>query len=203
MQAKLKDFIRPMWRSFWLHFFHFSSIGKNVYVHPAVKVSGAQNIVIGNEVHIHRGSNLLASQSGQITLMDGCRIGPSASLHSEIGFIRIGQYGYIGPQTILRGDGGLLIGNHALISPQVVIMSANHIITDPSIPIRLQGETHQGITIGDDVWIGAGAKILDGVIIGNGAVIGAGAVVSRNIPELAIAVGVPARVIKYRGEEKS
>ncbi len=52
--------------------------------------------------------------------------------------------------------------------------------------------------IGHDVWIGHGAVILPGVKIGNGAVIGAGAVVSKDIPEYAIAAGIPAKVIKFR-----
>ena len=54
------------------------------------------------------------------------------------------------------------------------------------------------VTIGDDVWIGAGAKTLMNTHIGTGAVIGANAVVVSDIPDYAIAVGIPARVVKYR-----
>jgi hypothetical protein len=57
--------------------------------------------------------------------------------------------------------------------------------------------------IGDDVWIGHGAVILPGVRIGTGVAIGAGAVVSRSIPDFAVAVGVPARVIRYRFPEET
>ena len=56
----------------------------------------------------------------------------------------------------------------------------------------------EGIIIGDDVWIGIGARILDGVTVGSGCVIGAGAVVIRDIPDYAIAAGVPAKVIGNR-----
>lgn len=64
--------------------------------------------------------------------------------------------------------------------------------------IRLQKAEIGTVEIGNDVWIGAGAKILVNVKIGNGAVIGANAVVTSDIPEYAIAVGSPARVVKYR-----
>ncbi len=59
-------------------------------------------------------------------------------------------------------------------------------------------ETKGGIVIADNVWLGFGVIVLDGVRIGNGAVIGAGAVVNHDIPDNAIAVGVPARIIKMR-----
>jgi phosphonate metabolism protein (transferase hexapeptide repeat family) len=59
------------------------------------------------------------------------------------------------------------------------------------------------VTIGNDVWIGHGAVILPGVRIGTGAAIGAGAVVSKNIPDFAVAVGVPARAIRYRFPEET
>jgi acetyltransferase-like isoleucine patch superfamily enzyme len=61
-----------------------------------------------------------------------------------------------------------------------------------------QARTSAGVAIGDGVWMGAGAKILDGVTIGDGAVIGAGAVVRDSVPASAIAVGIPARVVGSR-----
>jgi acetyltransferase-like isoleucine patch superfamily enzyme len=76
------------------------------------------------------------------------------------------------------------------------ILAVNHVFGDLSRPILDQGVTGQGITIGDGAWIGAGAAILDGVRIGRGAVIGANAVVTADVPDHAVAVGVPARVIK-------
>jgi len=59
-------------------------------------------------------------------------------------------------------------------------------------------QPNRGIKIGDDVWIGARAIILSGVSIGSGVIIGAGAVVTKDIPDWAVAVGNPARVIRYR-----
>lgn len=66
----------------------------------------------------------------------------------------------------------------------------------PTIPENL--EEYKQITIGDDIWIGTNALIMDGVTIGNHAVIAAGAVVTKDVPEYAIVGGVPAKIIKQR-----
>ena len=70
-------------------------------------------------------------------------------------------------------------------------------------PIKKYNQNSNQIVIGNDVWIGRGATIMGGVKIGSGAVIGANAVVAKNIPPYAIAVGNPARVIKYRFDEET
>jgi acetyltransferase-like isoleucine patch superfamily enzyme len=101
---------------------------------------------------------------------------------------------------MIYGTGGLKIGNDVRIATHVVITPAGHVFDKKDIPIRLQGVEMKGIVIEDDVWIGANATILDGVIIGRGCVIGAGSVVTKSLPEYSVAVGVPARVIYKRGE---
>jgi acetyltransferase-like isoleucine patch superfamily enzyme len=80
---------------------------------------------------------------------------------------------------------------------------ANHIFADASRPIHKQGLSRQGVTIGDDVWIGAGARILDGVTIARGCVIGAGAVVTRSTRPDGVYLGVPARRHQDRGAERT
>lgn len=201
VKLQAKDIIRPIYRWLTLRWFRFASVGTSVYVNHNVHVSWPKGIHLGNEVHVHYGSELRASPYSEIRLADGCRIGPQATLDAKIGFIHIGLNGYVAPQAILRGDGGLEIGDNVLISPQVVLMAANHIFADRSVPINQQGESREGIIIEDDVWIGAGVKVLDGVRIGKGVVIGAGAVVTHDIPPYTVAVGVPARVIKFRGSQ--
>jgi acetyltransferase-like isoleucine patch superfamily enzyme len=81
------------------------------------------------------------------------------------------------------------------------ITDVNHGI-EHGTPIRTQPLEDDPVKIGNDVWIGAGCSILPGVTIGNGAVIGARAVVTKDIPENAIAVGVPAKVLKYRSKTR-
>jgi len=94
----------------------------------------------------------------------------------------------------------LSIGQNVRIGPHVSIIAANHIFEDRSKYISQQGMATEGIRIEDDVWIGAGVTILDGVRIGKGAVIAAGAVVTKSVSVWEVVAGVPAKVIKTRGQ---
>ena len=90
------------------------------------------------------------------------------------------------------------IGSKVQIAPECAFYPYAHGIA-PDRPIKEQPLTTKGgITIEDDVWLGYRTIVLDGVCIGRGAVIGAGSVVTQNIPPNAIAVGIPARVVKMR-----
>ncbi|WP_246579215.1 CatB-related O-acetyltransferase [Alkaliphilus flagellatus] len=113
----------------------------------------------------------------------------------------IGNNNYIGPYSMLNNT---IIGNYCSIGPGVKIGQGNHSYDYITTYQKISGElirhslnTSPAI-IGNDVWLGANVVILQGVKIGDGAVIGANAVVTYDIPDYAIAVGVPAKVIKYR-----
>ncbi|OOZ40926.1 hypothetical protein BOW52_05235 [Solemya elarraichensis gill symbiont] len=131
-------------------------------------------------------------------------IGPDSSLDRGVilraygGSITIGSDCTVNPYSLLYGGGGLKIGNGVRIAAHTVIVPSNHIYSDPEKYIYSQGESKQGITIEDDVWIGAGVRILDGIVIGKGSVIGAGSVVTKSTEPYSIVVGVPARQISTR-----
>jgi acetyltransferase-like isoleucine patch superfamily enzyme len=110
--------------------------------------------------------------------------------------IRIGAESLIGEYTVIRGQGGVTIGNRVYTSPHAQIIAVNHEFRDPHIPFTAQGITAQGIVIEDDVWIGAGAVITDGVTVGQGAVVAAGAVVITDVAPHTVVGGVPAKLIK-------
>lgn len=173
--------------------------GKNVYISPRAIVRNGSNIVIGDNSVIERGSIVdVDTKDSSISISSNCYLSSYCVLKTYGGYIRLGSNCTVNNYAILYGQGGLDIGNYVRIAAQVVIMPMNHIYEDPDIPIFRQGMKTLGIKIEDDVWLGAGAKILDGVVIGQGSVIGAGAVVSRNIPPYSVAVGIPAKVIKQR-----
>ncbi|TQS70787.1 acyltransferase [Rhodobacteraceae bacterium] len=126
----------------------------------------------------------------------------------------LGARSWIAAQALLRGDlafgddcsvnpyaclsGKITIGNDVRIASHATLVGFDHGTQQTDVPIRSQPLVSQGIDIGDDVWIGANAVVLDGARIGNGAVIAAGAVVRGHIPAMAVAGGVPARVLKMR-----
>ena len=152
-----------------------------------------------NEISIGMGCNFISPQT--MAFNGSVSIG-ERSLFAADG----GGSIFVGGKTTFNSNvhinasvGGMIqIGETCLVGPNVVIRTAGHRFDDPSVPIRQQGHIIKNITIGDDVWIGSNAVVLGGVQIGSGSVIGAGAVVVSDIPSMAVAVGVPAKVIKFR-----
>jgi acetyltransferase-like isoleucine patch superfamily enzyme len=100
--------------------------------------------------------------------------------------------------VLITTQGGVTIGSRTLVGYRSQVLSANHRVPPNGGQIFDAGHTHAPVTIGSDVWIGASCVVLPGVTIGDGAVIAAGSVVTRDVPALAFAAGVPARVIKLR-----
>ncbi|PPG86199.1 MULTISPECIES: sugar O-acetyltransferase [unclassified Rathayibacter] len=113
----------------------------------------------------------------------------------EFGFnITIGDRFYANFDCILLDGAPITIGDDVLFGPRVSIYTSNHAL-DPAE--RAAGAcTAKPVVVGDGVWIGGGVTINQGVTIGDGAVIGSGSVVTRDVPPLTIAAGVPARVLR-------
>lgn len=118
------------------------------------------------------------------------------------GDVVIGERCMINPHCVLYSGSGIRIGNDVALAPGVQVVPANHAYARRDIPIAKQGflPSKGGVTIGDDVWIGANAVLLDGASVGRGAIVAAGAVVMGTVPDYEIWGGVPARKIGLRGE---
>lgn len=157
-------------------------------------------LCIGPETIIE--SNAIISignvDSERITIGADCRIRSGSQIHTWGGAVAIGNCSSINANCVLYGTGGIDIGTHVRIAANCVIVSSSHSFEDTNAPIHDQGFTALGITIENNVWIGANVTILDGVTIGTGAIVGAGSVVRKNVAPHTIVAGVPARIINSR-----
>ncbi|THV42451.1 acyltransferase [Glycomyces buryatensis] len=141
-----------------------------------------------------------------------CFVSPLAAIQNE--GLRLGDRSYVAAGAYLSGDlelgvdctinaytvvrGEITMGDGVRIGAHTSIIAFNHVFADPDATVINQGIAAQGITIGDDVWIGSHVVVLDGVKVGSRSVLAAGAVVTRDVPEGAIVGGNPARVLKWR-----
>ena len=114
------------------------------------------------------------------------------------GRLAIGNRTAINDGCILSVMESVTIGDDVMLAPRVYVLDVDHRFGRRDIPIARQGYTTAPVRIGDGAWIGTGAVVTKGVTIGEGAIIGANSVVTRDIPPYAIAVGVPARVVRER-----
>ncbi len=112
--------------------------------------------------------------------------------------ITIGKNVFINSGCRFQDQGGITIGDGALIGHNVVLATLNHDFS----PEKRSTLHPAPIVIGKNVWIGANAAVVPGVTIGNGAIIAAGAVVTKNVPENVVAGGVPAKIIKRLDTEE-
>lgn len=170
-------------------------------IEPNVRLRFASNIRLGHGVYIDQGVYLHATPNG-IDIGDETIVMHGAVLHvynfrgMKQSGIKIGKNSLVGEYSVIRGQGGVVIGDRVYTSPFTQIIAVNHVFDDPERPFTEQGIIAAGIVIEDDVWLGAGAVITDGVRVGKGAVVAAGAVVTKDVPPHTVVGGVPARVIK-------
>lgn len=147
-------------------------------------------------------------QLGQTALRRFCgklmmeRCGHSVNIEKNASFsqrVTLGDYSGIGVNAKLYGT--VHIGDHVMMGEDVTVITRNHRHDRTDIPMMEQGfEPERPVTIGNDVWIGDRVLLLPGVHIGDGCIIAAGAVVTKDVPPLAIVAGVPAKLIRMRGE---
>lgn len=157
-----------------------------------------KEVNIGKNTWISPRAIIKLNQGGKITIGENVEIHPFAVLMTYGGEISIGNNSSINPFSIVYGHGNCTIGNGVRIAAHVTLIPSNHIVNSKQ-PIYKSGVSSKGIVIEDNVWIGTGAKILDGIKVSSNVVIGAGSVVTASIEEGVICAGVPAKVIRRVG----
>lgn len=150
-------------------------------------------------------SRLIKKIKAKIAHKRWCRLHPRVVLCqpytiTHIENLILGENIYIGPEAwfVLRGE--CCIGNGTIFGPRCKIHTSNHNYEGEMLPYDHIYNV-KGVTIGENVWIGADVAIMPGVTIGEGAVIAACSCVTKDVPPLAVVGGNPAKVIKFRNEE--
>lgn len=219
-------FFRLAWAAVWMRFGGLSPLGRlatwlatwfasphkarrylaRLYRHGYVAPSAViyhQALHLGAKVFIDDRAVLFQRQGGgPIHLGDRVSILRDVILETGCGgSISIGTSTVIHPRCQLMANvAPVQIGSGVGIAPNCAIYSYDH-GTAPDEDIFVQGLQSKGpVIVGDGAWLGFGVIVLSGVRIGKGAVIGAGSVVVHDVPDGAIAVGVPARVVRMRSE---
>jgi acetyltransferase-like isoleucine patch superfamily enzyme len=170
-----------------------------VFMSKNVNLRNASLIRFGKGVTLERGVIIDGLLRKGIVLGDNVKIGAYSVLMgapiSNLGEgIVMGDNSAVDAYSFIGSSGFISIGQNVIMGQHVSFHPENHVYTRTDIPIREQGTTRLGITIEDDVWVGANVTFLDGAVVGRGCVIAAGSVIRGKIPPYCIAVGAPAKV---------
>jgi acetyltransferase-like isoleucine patch superfamily enzyme len=158
-------------------------LGANVFIDERVVIfqrKGGGSIELGDHICIYRDTIIETGYGGSLT------IGAATSIHPRC---QINAYKV-----------PIQIGSDVMLAPNCALYPYDHGVAADKPIIAQPLVSKGGIVIGDGAWLGFGVIVLGGVRIGEGAVIGAGSVVTRDVPDGAIAVGNPARVVKMRSD---
>lgn len=167
-------------------------IGRNVVIRRPGKIKIGKNVTIDDNALIDGGVH-------GINISDGVTINRNCVIKAKSGIINIGENSNIGGNTVISSYSGIEIGTSVLVAGGCHISGGGYNFSDNKATMMEQGVYTKGpIEVGDDVWIAAGAIVLDGVKIGKHAIVGAGAVVVKDINENGIVAGVPARLLRSR-----
>jgi acetyltransferase-like isoleucine patch superfamily enzyme len=146
------------------------------------------------------GCRLEVRQGATLELGRWSWVGHGCKLRGHEGTISIGAKTVLGQECTISSFQHVSIGRECVIADRVMLIDFDHGMVEVDRPIRLQGIYKRDVRVGSNVWIGYGACILRGVEVGDNAVIGTNAVVTCDVPANAVVAGVPARVIRMRGE---
>jgi acetyltransferase-like isoleucine patch superfamily enzyme len=157
------------------------AIGERCVIEDGVMAFNPSHIFLGDDVYIGHRAMLKADTRGDLRIESGAWIGQDAYMHSA---------------------GGIRIGARTGVGPRVIVLTSTHEETAPPQAIVDGPLTFAPVDVGEGCDIGVGAILLPGARVGDGSQIGAGAVVTTNVPAGSVAAGVPARVLRRRGERR-
>jgi acetyltransferase-like isoleucine patch superfamily enzyme len=176
------------------------SVGRNVVFGQGVVLRHPAKIRIGDDVTVD--DLVVLDAKGEtnrgITIGNGVFVGRGTILSCKDGDIELGDQVNIGFHSEIFSGSTVTVGRYGLFAAYTYLVGGGHEFARLDVPVILQPRTSRGIALGENVWLGTGAKVMDGVKIGRDVVVGAGAVVTEDLPDASVAVGVPAKVVKSR-----
>jgi acetyltransferase-like isoleucine patch superfamily enzyme len=183
-----------------LYPFLLGSVGRNVTFGVNVVIRHPHKIRIGDNVVIDDACCLDAkgTDNAGITIGHGVCVGRNTILSCKNGDIVLDDNANIGFNCEVFSAGRVRIGKNVLVAAYTYLVGGDHLFDRTDIPVLHQGRAARGIEVGDNVWLGAHVVVTDGSTVGRDAIVGAGAVVVGTLPEFAIAVGIPAKVVRDR-----
>lgn len=175
-------------------------VGRNVVFGVNLTLRHPHKIRIGNNVVIDDQCCLDAKGTDNqgIVIGNGVFIGRNTILSCKNGDIIVGDEANLGFNCEIFSASRVRVGRKILMAAYTYLVGGDHLYDRTDIPVLEQGRTARGIDVGDGVWLGTHVVVTDGSTVGRDAIIGAGAVVVGEIPEYAIAAGIPARVMRDR-----
>jgi len=168
--------------------------GQNVVLRHPHKIRLGDNVIVDDNCML----DAKGSSNRGIALGDGVFLGRNTILSCKNGDIELADGVNIGFNSQIASGSSVRIGKDGLLAAYCYLIGGGHEFSDPNTPVQEQKAVSHGVVLGDNVWLGAGVKVLDGVSVGADSVVGAGAVVSEDVPERSIAAGIPARVLRQR-----
>ena len=170
------------------------TFGRDVVLRHPHKIVIADNVVIDDHVVL----DAKGIDNAGIRIGSGVFIGRNTILSCKNGDIVLGDRVNVGFNCEIFSANRVEVGASTLVAAYAYLIGGDHDFAQSDVPVLEQGRSARGIKVGTDAWLGAGVKVLDGTRVGAHAIVGTGAVVNQDVPDYAIAVGVPARVVRDR-----
>lgn len=204
--------LRQCWKYGWMMLrgkvfsLGWRNIAEDVFIGKNVRIIEKKRLMVGKKSKLHDGVFIDALSRESVWIGDNVVIGSNTRIEctgslSAMGKgVKIGNRSTFGSDCMFGAAGGIEIGDDVVAGQYIRFHSENHNFDDKTKLIKEQGVAHKGIKVGNNCWIGSGAVFLDGAELGDGCVVGADAVITKKFPSNAVVAGVPATLIRYRGE---